>query len=1471
MKETQIIRNKSFDYFSINDSEFTDLVFNLFNNEIQSNGELVGLFDKVSPSPETREKGKDITLHYQDIITGVIQCKLIKDKNVGLNELLKELIKFILYGIQDNLFENQAKFDYYIVAPRGFTEEVHSFTNKNSRKLKDIDLIINRLLSKPTIKLIYEGTPTNEIREKVVEILNWISIKPIKAVQLDSWLNKDHNRNLVSDNFKYAEFTDEPVKEILKDFQNASNNVAIWNNTIDGIPNSHIIREEVDLLFNKIETPIQTSTKHSNIFLLVGGAGCGKSCIMRDLYHRLHKSNIPTLAIKSDKYENLISLKVLQEQLNLQDTIVKQINTLTQGYHRVVLLIDQIDAISLFPSSKNSNWNTYQTLISSLKYNNKVRIIISIRKFDLDTDSDLKQLGHYNKVDVSELKEEEIEKVLNYKNIKYATLPKPLKSLLKMPSNLNIFCKIDSNKINIDKLTTINALYKELWRQKITNCPRVFKSSQNRCKEAILKICKEIYEQNERLTISDEFLIDDFADELKYLKSCGILLGHERELEFFHSKFFEYSLAKNFVEKRKTLTEYIFENNQFLEIRPIVRTVLELQKDTSKSDYIDSCIEILQNEAILFHLKLLVIDVISFQTNLISKEKQIFETIILKKQLLRKYFFETVSGAEWLNYLIEKQHLNYLIKNEDFNLCRWILSRYLPAERNVVLFFLGNQIFDFEKKYEFICQVLYDLKTWDNKLAFQLFDECYKNIEIGSFFLYHILEEAALFEPDWVIGKFDQDLRKNNFNKEDDFFDTSIKFEYEQQKLLKILFENAPNQSFNYILQLVEEVIWAKSHDDEATNLKRDYAFGYWRDSDKENRSLIGMFSDFIKTQAGNGSKIFKKFVSAHLNNDSITILELIINGFLQKPKLYKNDFYDFIINFNNKKGFCIDEKIHYKIRRLLSDTYPFFSEVQKEQVNSVLLSIVHKYEIGTYEFKGKIVHNLPKYGETRYKYLCALPKQEIEKNLTLKKYKQELGRKFGQVKDEKQRDSVLRGVPAPFTKTAYDKMSFKDWEHTFMLYDNEKKRDVFSLKGSLREHSRAFKEKVKEEPKRFFPFIEHLILQFTVNEEYIIEGLNGLIDSKYNAVEVLRVFKSTMWKLKERNTILYATWMIRYFIENKVMDKEVFEFMAYHAKNHPDPIKDNDDKNKLMHGANSVRGSIADKLKYCYKFTEHENIIFDTVQGLANDKIVSVQVALFYDIYLLESLNLAKTIAVFKKLIKSKNQYVLKAAMSTANILSFRNYDVVDNYFKNAIKIEELQSDVAKCLFYCWLDGNDSIFPFLESSMEKYHNAKKGVIDIVVECLVSEETNTLNEKAFKIATQYLSETDKEIADEYSSGVLRLKPEHFKITLPFLKEYSDSMAIKLKPGYFYHYLLECCNSFPKDCLDLVQNFDKFSKIDISESGYYDSEIIQIILTCYNKFGDDELDCKQKAVKLFDKTLYDDKFRNNAFKKLNAID
>lgn len=181
-------------------------------------------------------------------------------------------------------------------------------------------------------------------------------------------------------------------EELLSNINQASVDLSLYENKFQG--KIHIDRKETADIYNWIVEDLKEN--ESNIALLVGNAGYGKSVVLKDLFDLLSINNIPALGIKADKILNINSLKDIESELNLHDNILSIFQSLSVNYSSIVLLIDQIDALSQSLSSNRNAINSYDRLIKQLENYPNVRIVISCRTYDLDYDPTLRSYKSKN-------------------------------------------------------------------------------------------------------------------------------------------------------------------------------------------------------------------------------------------------------------------------------------------------------------------------------------------------------------------------------------------------------------------------------------------------------------------------------------------------------------------------------------------------------------------------------------------------------------------------------------------------------------------------------------------------------------------------------------------------------------------------------------------------------------------------------------------------------------------------------------------------------------------------------------------------------------------------------------------------------------------------------------------------------------------------------------------------------------------
>jgi hypothetical protein len=524
-------------------------------------------------------------------------------------------------------------------------------------------------------------------------------------------------------------------------------------------------------------------------------------------------------------------------------------------------------------------------------------------------------------------------------------------------------------------------------------------------------------------------------------------------------------------------------------------------------------------------------------------------------------------------------------------------------------------------------------------------------------------------------------------------------------------------------------------------------------------------------------------------------------------------------------------------------------------------------------EGNGKRRLRLQWYGQKKYLYISALPTIELMQRPLLKKAFLELERKFPKVVDTEPHKLRVMGVGPPMVNSAYDKMTFDQWEQTFKKYDAEYKVEFASFRGSILEHSRAFQAEVKKRASHFFPFIEKLIEENKVPYQYIVAGLTGLKEAKYDPAEVQRIYKKALPIPFDREYMLYFVWVSSYFIEAKILDKDVLEYLIEIAKNHPHPEGNTILNDALNDGANNVRGSAAGRISEVYFNPAFENIVFEALNQIAEDPNLSVRVAIMPRLAMLMYLNEQRTLEVFLKLVSSNEPEIMKHSIWSVQYLINNNFDKLNDYFQRAIKMESIHGTIAVVLGVAWLNEKEGSCQLLNSLLKVSDEAKAKLVDLAVKNL-GDKKESVRAKCRQTFLRFLHSTDEKVIQEYSTAFFDLTPEMFLAVYPLLQKYARSNVARKEPHFYFEYLLKCAKKYPVECLELLQHVNTYDKPDISQAGYYDDEPVKVLIGIYNSLS--SLETKNpknlnKTIALFDKMLKTKKLRGAANNVIDQVE
>ena len=1223
------------------------------------------------------------------------------------------------------------------------------------------------------------------------------------------------------------------------------------------IKDTHVDREETQQLYDWICSPLTVDSNGKTeepIALLVGEAGMGKTVIFRDLYIKLRNSKIPVIGIKADRvtYQNSEQFK---SDLKLSEDIEKILARMSDFQEKQVVIIDQIDALSLALSADKTQLTNYNSLITRLTQIPNTRVVVSCRSFDLNYDHSLRKYKRNRTIRVKYLTIEQVKEVLKKNSVNVEVLDKELLELLQTPLHLDIFCRITTENLSNSKLRTLHDLYNEFWDQ--------FIQSQASSYPCIISVINEITDwmyAQQVITVSDIFS-NKCPLEIKYAQSQNIIFKSDNKLSFFHQTFFDYAFARFFVENKKELTKELISNHQGLFIRSKVKAVVSYLKYNSPIQYVREIKSLLLNPDIRFHIKVLIINFLGSEKQLSRPEKQLIKKIY-EGEALNEVLLESIKSKELLCYLEKELHLlvNSGLDN-NINKVFQVLVKNVEEHPSTV-FHLLKGLPSFQGKENFIARVIYYNPEPSNNDFIAIFNDIkgFLLSKEDKFSFFHILEESIPKDPIFVKNEFEAFLAQEVSKFKGSY--RGIKLDYQELKVLKELHKAYPTIGFNLIYHSLKEVVkgtankWQINENHKLIDDDPFYSFTGRDEDDPHDDFFI-----YLKTR----SHILENFEEEELITivkelflePYTTLLALGLDIVHKHPESLQLQFFELITSNNFLASYEQSSGKYFKFifKSTLRIIYPLLSQTQKEIINNSILSL----KGGPRKYKGEDGKIKLYFSSNQYVLLNALPEDALEEFLKLKKKHQEFERRFGVLKESAPETVKVFWRESTLPTKAYEHMSLLDWEKTFHKYTGRGSK--WSGEVSLSGHSQAFESYVAKETDNFYPLVEKVSKDLSVSSTYVLKGLSGLIKGNY-AVEKCKAIFANCSRRKDLESyqVSELVRLTQYFVEKRFFDEEIFSFLSLVAQEEKEEYDFQDDP--LTAGINSSNGAAAEKLLLFYEDPKIVKNIFEILDKIAAGKEIPVKAVVLWRIAVLNNVDKDRTLELFIKLSSSSPKVLFYSSVWSLQYLIHVDFNKLIPFFKkviNELDNQERQQSCSRLLMAAWFHDYKDSWELLSAAFEKAAPYKIGALDVAVEHF---SNPIFSKKCWKIMYMFLNEDSKEISFEYRSLFRKIGLPELQAYYDFISRYVSSIVGNYRENEFYNFLLRCTEEEPEKCIELTASFSQHTRPNISHTALRD-EPLQVIIQAYNAIRkyDDQNEYLEKAMDIVDQFYMIKEYRN----------
>ena len=1235
----------------------------------------------------------------------------------------------------------------------------------------------------------------------------------------------------------------------------ASASLHSWPNTFfkDCPP---LEREEVHRILEWIHHPLPEDTPP--ITIVTGKAGAGKSVILRSVLEKLQKEQIPVLGIKTDEQQDV-------EELDLPDGIKATLVALVKQCGKAVVLFDQIDALSLSASSDRRFLNAYLHQIKQLSRIHGLRIVLSCRTYDLKTDPFLQSLDNIPTIEVGDLQEEEILSVLSHLKIGREQISPKLLELLKVPLHLRVFADIYQKNMDLMALTTLQDLYDKLWERRILSTP-----NWKKVVEAI-EMITDTMDASKSLFVSST-LQDINKTGIQHLLRQSLLIPEGKQLQFFHQTFFDYCYARTFLNRHDSLIEVVLHQHQGLFVRSQIKQVLTYLRGSDPQKYLAELHAFLTHLRLKFHLWLLVVNQLAFVDDPTKEEWRIVKSLLDTDSKFTTHFLEALHSEQWLTYLIDYDFFWTFLESEGrvFNLAIWKLQELVTSCTDTAVAFLDD-FPSIENKDEYIGGILLRLDHWENPQAVELF-ECYLPTIKGfsdRYSYYRIMKSVFPYQPERVCKLFLDNLKQRiQAITSADEFDKRNVLDSEDvdlfQKIREWDGELALSEGLDILSLLVEKTKWATEipfYNDEAF-----YGIDRFERHLHDHWALFELVQERLLSTAKADKHHFLELIAGFETSYSFTLLKLLIQGYLTHPERYVEEGLRLLIRPGILEHLTDDDSGGYEVRSLLKGIYPHLSSIQKETINTYILSANPTWELRR------------RRGYLKYRLLCAIPKDDLKRYPIIAKQFYEFERKFGPYEEQPPEFSGMIEAGPPLPKQAYQKMTAEQWISSFLHYDESTNRDAprkdFS-KGGIEFHARKFTEEVSKRPEKFYDLVCSLTKRDDISPMYLDSGIRGLVQAGYD-VEKLGPLVKIAWTSPDNGVRKSVIQAIDAINKADTLDPELLSILEDYALHDPDPPAHSEDADPLFQGINSVRGATAECLAaHGYK-TSYPDRLFDIMTQVAHDPSVAVRCCLIRNLQGMLRWDPDKTCHLFMTLTQDYHPQVIKFGLSCLSyLIAKENFQTFLPHLRIAMGIDEqfgydhVQEYVGQILMLAYVREYAGSQELLEEGFRLSEHIKAGAVDFASKHLL-ESDNEVADKSTKVFLRFLDEDSEEIGRKYNHVFYRFKPENFNPLYSLIEKYTTSKASRHDAYRFFDYLMKCVEFEPEKCIDLLQHYINFNQPDTQQKAFVRRDKhVQILIGAYNKTISDEY--KEKVMDIFDKILQDRAYKHEGLKVLTEQD
>jgi hypothetical protein len=1040
--------------------------------------------------------------------------------------------------------------------------------------------------------------------------------------------------------------------EVLTAFYQASSVLRAYPGEIAGI---HLERAEV----GQIVEWIRSASPKERLGMLIDQPGSGKTVIMRDVLAQLEADHTPVLAIKADLLSGIKTRDELIKSLDLPSPVEECVRQLT--FERpVVILLDQLDALSLALSRDQATLDLVLSLLARLRDYEHVRIIASCRSFDLNNDPHLSKIKIDRKFQLQPLDRGQVTHILQAIGVDQAHLLPAHRTLLTTPLHLDIYAKIvaDETVRGTESFRTLQELYEALWRKHIECVPPEHPTPAARI-AAIYRLVDNL--QDRRQLTAPVAVLDEYVEAASYLERVNFIRRERSNWLFVHETLFDYCYARRFVARNRSLSQEILSSPQGLFERSQILQVLAHLRGADPEIYRREITSLIFHRSIRYHLQQLIMRWFGSLPDPTRDELNVALRILRDTDTQTQFLQAAGSNIAWFDLLegVILQSLFQVNSERTIDAVFRYLGTFIQQHTSQILAHLRPYAGRSEAWDAGIAFCLSRIEQWQSSEALSVLCDLLARGHSDrwvSLCMHHLSQAnpaaGCLALRAYLDRRLDALLEQQQTDRQsrtensdagysDNTPDRSIWERYlfgelGVSELAESAAQAATPQFVEHLLPwfVRTSVLLTEWQQDEMYPADPLFTWGWYNRRISEGPAFARWMAEALAQLARTQPVEFRALATEMIIVDSLAAQRLLVEGYLADPAMYAHDIFTYLLA--DKRRLTIGEMLenpHYDSCRLYGAVFPHLNETRRVALEQMIVDLRPAWEQSS----------PPQRGITQLRFLQSVAPGLLSE--AAYRRLQELERKFPGFEQRPPQGIRTGSVGSPIEETAQVKMSDEAWLGAMHKYDDSTtwgSPKEYLFKGGVIELSRAFAEQVKNDPERFYLLAQRF--DENVSLRYTEAAISGLAESDAPVVWVYDLVRRFAPRIEGE----YRKGVCR-SLEKRAdagIPNDLLDLMTDWALHDPDPTQEmwrvsaglGDQRyyggDPLGHGINTVRGASLQAVTYCaltHKPPQVERA-FELLEAVADDPSTAVRACVVERLAILMRHNTDRTLTIIQQ-----------------------------------------------------------------------------------------------------------------------------------------------------------------------------------------------------------------------------------------------